>query len=77
VSIGRPGRKADNLTAICEPIAYKMWKPRRLTTLWPSRAVTGISLPNLLHIIRSLIEWAVQLECGKGTRNNVLWRNVL
>jgi hypothetical protein len=27
-------RKVDNLTAICEPIVYKMWEPRRLTTLW-------------------------------------------
>jgi hypothetical protein len=26
--------KADDLTAICEPIVYKMWQPRRLTTLW-------------------------------------------
>jgi hypothetical protein len=31
---GRPARKADNLTAICEPIVYKMWGPRRLTSLW-------------------------------------------
>jgi hypothetical protein len=30
----RSARKADNLTAICEPIVYKMWEPRRLTTLW-------------------------------------------
>jgi hypothetical protein len=28
----RPAREADNLTAICEPIVWKMWKPRRLTT---------------------------------------------
>jgi hypothetical protein len=35
---GRPERKADNLTAICEPIVYKMWEPRRLTTLRPSTA---------------------------------------
>jgi hypothetical protein len=33
---GRPARKADNLTAICEPIIWKMWEPRRLTTLWAS-----------------------------------------
>jgi hypothetical protein len=32
--IGRPARKTDNLTAICEPTVYKMWQPRRLTTLW-------------------------------------------
>jgi hypothetical protein len=29
---GRPAGKADNHT-ICEPIVYKMWEPRRLTTL--------------------------------------------
>jgi hypothetical protein len=29
----RPARKADNLTAICEPIVWKMWVPRRLATL--------------------------------------------
>jgi hypothetical protein len=33
-SKGRPERKADYLTAICERIVYKMWKPRYLTTLW-------------------------------------------
>jgi hypothetical protein len=33
-----PAHKADNLTAICEPIAYKMWEIRRLTTLWSSMA---------------------------------------
>jgi hypothetical protein len=31
---GRPVRKAANLTTICEPIVWKMWEPRRLTTLW-------------------------------------------
>jgi hypothetical protein len=35
---GRPARKADNLTAICEPVVYKMWEPRRLTTLCASTA---------------------------------------
>jgi hypothetical protein len=34
----QPARKADSLTAICEPIVYKMWEPRRLTTLWPFTA---------------------------------------
>jgi hypothetical protein len=37
-SEGRPGRKADNFTAICEPIVKEMWEPRRLTTLWASTA---------------------------------------
>jgi hypothetical protein len=35
---GRPASKADNLTAICEPIVQKMWEPRHLTTLWASTA---------------------------------------
>jgi hypothetical protein len=35
---GRSARKADKLTAICEPIVYKMWEPRRLTTLLASTA---------------------------------------
>jgi hypothetical protein len=30
---GRPARKADNLTAICEPIVYKIWEPRLLKNL--------------------------------------------
>jgi hypothetical protein len=34
----RSVRKSDNLTAICEPIVYKMWEPLRLTTLWASTA---------------------------------------
>jgi hypothetical protein len=29
----RPARKADNLTAICEPTVYILWDPQRLTTL--------------------------------------------
>jgi hypothetical protein len=35
---GRPMRKIDNFTAICEPIVMKMWEHRRLTTLWASTA---------------------------------------
>jgi hypothetical protein len=31
---GRPACEADNLTAICEPIGYKMWEPQHLTALW-------------------------------------------
>jgi hypothetical protein len=26
-------RKADNLTAICDPVVYKMWELQRLTTV--------------------------------------------
>jgi hypothetical protein len=40
---GRPARKAENLTAICERTVYKMWEPRRLTT--------GIASPFYCHNI--------------------------
>jgi hypothetical protein len=30
--------RLSNLTAVCEPIAQIMWEPRRLTTVWASRA---------------------------------------
>jgi hypothetical protein len=40
VGKGRPARKADNLTAICEP-AKKMWEPQCLTTVWASTACYG------------------------------------
>jgi hypothetical protein len=35
-SIGRQTRKADNLAATFEPIIYKMWDPRRLTSVLAS-----------------------------------------
>jgi hypothetical protein len=34
----RPVRKADILTTIREHFVYKMWEPRRLTTVWTSTA---------------------------------------
>jgi hypothetical protein len=43
---GRRG-KTDNLTAIFESIVWKLWEPRRLTTLWAPGPVTGIALPCL------------------------------
>jgi hypothetical protein len=42
---GQPARKADNLTAMCEPIVKTMREPRCLTTLWAFIPVTGIYLP--------------------------------
>jgi hypothetical protein len=38
MSKGRQARKAGNLTAIYEPIVWKMWEPRRLTFLLVSMA---------------------------------------
>jgi hypothetical protein len=35
---GRPASKADNPTALYEPIVYKLWEPRLLTIQWASTA---------------------------------------
>jgi hypothetical protein len=29
--MARPARKANNLTAVCKPIVWKMWDPRHFT----------------------------------------------
>jgi hypothetical protein len=43
---GRPVRRADNLTAICEPIVYiKSGSLDVLQHNGPSRPITGIALP--------------------------------
>jgi hypothetical protein len=34
----RLAHTADNLTAICEPIVYKIWEPWRLKILWSATA---------------------------------------
>jgi hypothetical protein len=47
---GRPTRKADNLTAMCEPIVQKMWEPRRLTTLWAYTACYSCSFTFLFTL---------------------------
>jgi hypothetical protein len=36
VGKGRLARKANNLTAICELIIWKIWEPWYFTTLWTS-----------------------------------------
>jgi hypothetical protein len=47
---GRPSRKADNLTSICEPIIYKMLDPRLLITLWASIACYRDSITFYLKV---------------------------
>jgi hypothetical protein len=51
---GRPARKVDKLTAIYEPIAKKMWEPRRLTTL---RASTACYRDSFTFILNIYIDW--------------------
>jgi hypothetical protein len=57
-------RKADNLTAICEPIVYNIWEPRSLTTLFSSTACYRDSF-NLYPILLVLVEdllWIVRKD---------------
>jgi hypothetical protein len=44
--------KADNITAICEPIVYRMWEPQRLTTTACYRDSFTLFLPFALLRIR-------------------------
>jgi hypothetical protein len=48
VGKARPARKADNLTAICEPIVQKMWEPQPFTPLWAFTACYRDSFTFLL-----------------------------
>jgi hypothetical protein len=52
---GRPARKAD-LTAICEPIVWKMWELRRLKTLWASTACYRASLARKVENLTAICE---------------------
>jgi hypothetical protein len=50
---GRSALKADILSVICEPIVYKMWEPRRLTTLWASTACYRDSFTGPVHCLQN------------------------
>jgi hypothetical protein len=53
-------RRADNLTAICEPTVYTMWDPYHITTLWASNACCGDSF-TLWR--RSVLPVRYELDC--------------
>jgi hypothetical protein len=67
----RPARKADNLTPICEPIASKVWDPRRLTARWPPRPVTRMAL--LLSGINICHNISFELDFPKVLRGGHVW----
>jgi hypothetical protein len=48
---GLPALKADNLPANYKPIVWKMWEPRRLTTLWAFTACYRDSITFSLTLI--------------------------
>jgi hypothetical protein len=61
----QPARKADNLTAICEPIVYKMWQPERPTTLWTATACYRDSFTSFLYIVYSIFGYLTMLSIAE------------
>jgi hypothetical protein len=59
---GRTVRKADKLTASCEPIFYKTWEPRRLTILRSSTACNRdrFTLPYLYQWKVKSVYWIIE-----------------
>jgi hypothetical protein len=66
------GRKADNLTAICEPTLYKMCEPRRLTTLWASTACYRDSVGRKADKLTAICEPTLYKMC-EPRRLTTLW----
>jgi hypothetical protein len=51
--------KADNLTAICEPIVYKMWEPQLLTPLWAFMACYRDSFTFIFYVCYIMIQFHI------------------
>jgi hypothetical protein len=71
----RPARKADNLTAICEPIVYKMWDPRCLTTLEASTALYKYSFTYFYTRWHDRAR-NCSLQCDKPWRGGFHWTRI-
>jgi hypothetical protein len=69
---GRPVRKADNLTVICEPIVYKMWELWRLTTLWAFTACYRDSLVGKADNLTAICE-PIVYKMWEPWRLTTLW----
>jgi hypothetical protein len=65
----RPECRAENPTAICEPTVQRMWKPRRLTTLWASTACYRDSLAREADIT-AIYEPIIYKNVGASTSHN-------
>jgi hypothetical protein len=61
---GRKACKSDNLTTICEPIVWKIWEPRRLTTLCASMACYKDSLLFLTAFLTQVLIGINGMECN-------------
>jgi hypothetical protein len=66
-SKARSALKNDNLTAICEPIVYKMWDPRHLRILEDSMACYTDSLLFLWTDRSNLIQQNTYYGAKRGT----------
>jgi hypothetical protein len=73
---GRPARKADNLTAICEPTVCKMWEPRRPTTLWASTACYRDSFTFFTFILM-LFDKTYSQQWQRRVLSSRMWRRVV
>jgi hypothetical protein len=63
-----PARRADKLTAICEPIIWKMWEPLPLTNLWAFTACYRNSLITGRAIAQAVSRWLPTAAARVQTR---------
>jgi hypothetical protein len=75
---GQRARKVDNISSICEPTVYKMWVPRRPTTLWAYKACyrntfTSLQAYIFLHKVQDFeahtaysIKWEPEVPISEG-----------
>jgi hypothetical protein len=68
---GWPARGADNLTAIYEPIIWKMWEPRRLTTLGAFTARYRDLFTFFSNILNTMLDLLPNWKCRYATFLNI------
>jgi hypothetical protein len=80
-SKGWPAHKADNLTTMCELIAWKMSEPRHFTTLWASTACYRDSFTFFtFYIDDNHVKWVpchhgmVRPQVADGGDSPQIWR---